>query len=731
MPAFTFTSPEGKQYTVNGPDGATKEQAFQVLQQQLAGGTAQATSPADVPQTDAAGHYLPSAPPPAPADPSLVDRIIGGGETALALATGATTGAVGLAGGALAGIGKSVADGSFGTAKGADTAEQYAVDGMNKYTYQPRTQTGQDYTAAAGDAMNAALPAMMMPELAGAAAGAKAGARTLRETARNTAPALDAADAATVATKGPGLRDLVRAPKNTADAAVMTRLRAVAPELADHVQRTLERNHAPVSVDPDSLSAGPVDAAQFDPSNVSVSSGGDAPTMSGVGAAAVSKDSARAALFDKLGIEPTLGQLTRDPEQMGFERETAKTPEGKDINQRYAEQNAQVQRKFEEFADDTGAQVSDPRDVGHSVIDALEQKRDALKAEAKAAYDTADAAGEMQEPVDVTNLVTFIKANKGKDKIAPIISMIESELKQNSQPVGGNLDKLTLTPTPKRFVMPLKATEDLRQAINEAYEPNTPNNVWGSKAIRVLDAATEDKGGPLYRQARRIYENYSKQFVNRDVVARLLRTKPGTTDRVVAPEQVLHQTLLSSKGKDDVSHLFRVLEAHPANMDPAVVAAGQQAAANLRGSFVNHIRDQMFSNGGANALGDTVGSQKKIQTTVTNFDNRGVLKAVLGRSGAQTMRDLRDASMHLYTTPEGVINHSNNVGKFVAAIEKIEKHVKPIPGARHVANYAADRAREHAINKRIEKALNPRQKTAPGSGPINLRPARPSDATIH
>lgn len=35
MPAFTFTSPDGKSYTVNGPDGATQEQAFAMLQQQL------------------------------------------------------------------------------------------------------------------------------------------------------------------------------------------------------------------------------------------------------------------------------------------------------------------------------------------------------------------------------------------------------------------------------------------------------------------------------------------------------------------------------------------------------------------------------------------------------------------------------------------------------------------------------------------------------------------------
>jgi hypothetical protein len=39
MPAFTFTSPDGQKYTVNGPDGATQDQAFQILQGQIGGQT--------------------------------------------------------------------------------------------------------------------------------------------------------------------------------------------------------------------------------------------------------------------------------------------------------------------------------------------------------------------------------------------------------------------------------------------------------------------------------------------------------------------------------------------------------------------------------------------------------------------------------------------------------------------------------------------------------------------
>jgi hypothetical protein len=58
MPSFVFTSPEGKSYTVNGPEGSTAEQAWGVLQQQLsAAPAAPAPAPAGPPPAmDAMGN---------------------------------------------------------------------------------------------------------------------------------------------------------------------------------------------------------------------------------------------------------------------------------------------------------------------------------------------------------------------------------------------------------------------------------------------------------------------------------------------------------------------------------------------------------------------------------------------------------------------------------------------------------------------------------------------------
>lgn len=54
MPTFELTSPEGKTYSVDGPDGATPEQAFQILQQHL-GATPQVGMGEDAAKSVAAG----------------------------------------------------------------------------------------------------------------------------------------------------------------------------------------------------------------------------------------------------------------------------------------------------------------------------------------------------------------------------------------------------------------------------------------------------------------------------------------------------------------------------------------------------------------------------------------------------------------------------------------------------------------------------------------------------
>jgi hypothetical protein len=68
MPDFTFHSPDGKAYTVSGPEGATKEQAFGILQQQLSSGTAKPDAAAPTTAGERAKAAIANLKPPQVAD---------------------------------------------------------------------------------------------------------------------------------------------------------------------------------------------------------------------------------------------------------------------------------------------------------------------------------------------------------------------------------------------------------------------------------------------------------------------------------------------------------------------------------------------------------------------------------------------------------------------------------------------------------------------------------------
>jgi len=86
-------------------------------------------------------------------DPTIKEQITGAGETALALGTGATGGLAGHIGGTLQGLYESLSSGKFGTKEGAELVKKVAEDLSKQFTYEPRTQTGQEYTQAVGETL--------------------------------------------------------------------------------------------------------------------------------------------------------------------------------------------------------------------------------------------------------------------------------------------------------------------------------------------------------------------------------------------------------------------------------------------------------------------------------------------------------------------------------------------------------------------------------------------------
>lgn len=296
-----------------------------------------------------------------PPETTLGQDLIGTGETALALGTGATSGTLGMIGGTLKGLAEQLLSGQFGTQQAADAVEQAATQGQQALTYQPRTQAGQEQTQAAGEALAQLAPiSPMTGELGAIAQGARAAAPVARAAAgRVIAPIQQAASKIT---------------------------EAIRPAAAD-VQS------------------------------------GAAGARSG-GAAAVEAGTLRQAKANELPIpiQLTEGQKTRDLGQQRFERETAKNPEmGAPIRQRFEEQNAKLQQNFDAFIDQSGAETGDLRSAGLAVDKALRSRAAADKTKIRTLYKEAEKSGEMEAPVSLEGLVRHLDDSLPEAEVANVL----------------------------------------------------------------------------------------------------------------------------------------------------------------------------------------------------------------------------------------------------------------------------------------------------------------------
>jgi hypothetical protein len=605
------------------------------------------------------------APTAAPADPSLVDRVIGGGETALALATGATSGALGALGGTAAGIANSVANGTFGTQQGVQDTERAAAEGMNALTYQPRTAAGQQQTEAVGQAMEAALPATpLTAEMSAAGRAVGGAAQAARDVGGTTA------------------------------AAAIERIRAAAPAIAERVQRTLNRNPEPAT----------------------------AGTLGSVGAAGTDMATQRREIASKIGTDLTLGQQTRDQQQLRFEQETAKGENGAALRDRYSDQNEAVFKHFDNLVDQTGKETADLIGTGRSVDLALRDKMAQDKARIRVAYKEAEKAGEMAAPVDLTAVVDHLNESAPDAATAPILSTSRARALQLGIATEGADGQLVAAPTT------LQNAERYRQAIGRATDFE-PTNVRQAAIIKgAIDSATESAGGDLYRAARRMRENFAKQYEDRGVIASLLNNKKGMADRKVAIEDVFAHSILNAS-RDDVAYVRRALTAHPKDAPPEIRAAGQQAWRDLQGETMNWLKEQAFGGTATDQRGNVILSVPKLDRAIKRLDADRRLDTIFGKQRAQHLRDINDLAKVIYTTPPGAVNTSNTASVLLAALAEAGATgsltglpVPVISTMRMLTKYAKNRQ----LQKRIEQALQARP-----INPHELPPARPAGVTLH
>ena len=546
--------------------------------------------------------------------PSLIDRIVGELEAAGALVSGATTGPLSAANVGVREFVRQLLAGQLGTEAGNVAGEQALRQGMAAGTYVPRTELGREYAGQIGGALQQLPP--YVPVIAPAVA--------------------------------PG-----------AAAAQQVRARAAQPQAVPmpRIEPTLEAAPARAPMAEPRVPELEVTLAGAEPVGGAVRRGS-------AGAAGVPVEAERRAIAASMPVPfagetgLTKGQATRDFAQLQFEKESAKLAElGEPLRERVQRQTANFIQNFDALIDLPQPIARESREIGRVVTDAVANRAEVRRREIRRAYADAQAAGEMRDPVQMTLLAQGLTEMSNMEGIVPMISAVRREATRLGALVpddAGNLAPGSIS---------INDAETLRQFVNKATDwTDRRESVFGRQINSLIDQATENAGGNLYRNARKLRAQFAEEFENVGLTAKLIGTKRGTSERQIALEDVFDKVVMASPIEEMNKVRGTLLRAGP---------EGRQAWADLKAAGIEQIKRRAFSASERDAAGNPLLSPAQLQRTVQAMDRDGKLEALYGKKQAQTLRDLAELSTVIYTAPPGAINTSNTASALRVALDSL------------------------------------------------------------
>jgi len=381
---------------------------------------------------------------------------------------------------------------------------------------------------------------------------------------------------------------------------------------------------------------------------------------------------------------PTVGQATRDPDQLRFENEAAKTEAGAAIQERKQNQQERLGKVFDEMEEDQsgGLAFADDDDQGRAIQAALEARKEQRRVERNRLYAEAKAAGELDEMIEVprmgptlmqlNELAEIVPANKVVQQMAVKYKLIDAD---------GNPQKVQV-----------QQIENFREFVNKAYDYANPRErMERGKVIAALDSALDNApSGQKYKEARAYASDMRNEFDNSPLASRMTKNKRNANVPSVDPGKVF-QTIRNGS-IEEIDQLRTTMMATP---------EGQAQWNGIKGRMISSLREKAFGtqqDGARNALATPSTFIKEIQ----KLSRSGKLRAILGNKDAEKMEDLAQLVSDLMTSPPGTTQHSNNLMALRMWAQMAPDSIKNMPVVREVIGSVADAN----TKRKVSKALN-------------------------
>lgn len=396
--------------------------------------------------------------------------------------------------------------------------------------------------------------------------------------------------------------------------------------------------------------------------------------------------------FLRLRIQPTQGQLTRDPLQFAREVNYSKLEPGRPIAERLTEQNRQLIGVVDDLRTGTGAKGADPYAAGQRVISDLRATDAATKGKVDAAYTQARS---------LAGLDSEVPAQPVADRLGKIVEEFGSDRIPGD--VAKRLNEFGLMGGKKTKLLTIREAEKLKTLIgNNIENPNTPTG----KALTLLKNGIDDAMSSIADDAGAQAAGAFQQA--RGLAARrfdALRKTPGLEKAISrepgAPEKFLESEIIRGD-VNDVANLMMKLKPDAR----AEVRAG--VLDWIKGKAVTGVEDTAkFTQAGYNRALQTLGERKLKLIFAGDKDALAQIQA-LGRVGA-----------YVQSPPiASGVNYSNT---FTSGLDFVDQLTR-LPALSLISGRLGDMAR-------AAQAANAVRAVSPTTGPRLVIPGPALDQT--
>jgi hypothetical protein len=396
------------------------------------------------------------------------------------------------------------------------------------------------------------------------------------------------------------------------------------------------------------------------------------PQMVGMGAASTNPALMRQERALQQNIPLTKGEQLQDFALLKRESDLPKeNPElAKGLTEFKQTQKESILRRFQQMADQTGAEYADPtafRKVGSLVNKALVKEFDAKELKVNQAYEKARNAGETKQVVDTTKLDQWLETNAPEAITVSAINTIGAKLEQLKKIKNGQVT--------------IDDLENLYKSAGQLSEASKPSGTFMRQVKDVINEITEGAGGDLYRAARKQRKELGRDFENTYRVAKLLGTKGGYTDHAVALDDVFSHVVLDGS-LEEMQTVTKLLKKGGPQ--------GQQAYAELQGQTIQYLKDRLTKN-----TKDEL-SFAKLKTAIDTLDREEKLVYMFGKQGRDTLMDVRNVIQDALVKPEGAVNYSNSGSVIARYLDNLTNSIAP--------KFAKEFLKNREVKKQVEES---------------------------